>query len=204
SPTCSTSTTVVTTLQQNPGIGVVKSVTSSGPYNTVGQAITYQFVVTNTGNVTLSGVTVTDSPTLTTGPTCVSLSNPGGSCSGSTVASLAPGQSATFTGTYNLTQADLNRGSVSDAGTACGTAPGASSPTCSTSTTVVTTLQQNPGIGIVKSVTSSGPYNTVGQAITYQFVVTNTGNVTLSNVGVTDAPTLTTGPTCVSLSNPGG
>ena len=96
------------TLAQSPSLTVTKSVTSSGPYNTVGQAITYQFVAKNTGNVTLTSVGITDNPVapagaLTTGPTCTGLTGPSGSCTTSSTTTLVPGQSATFTGTYDIT-----------------------------------------------------------------------------------------------------
>jgi uncharacterized repeat protein (TIGR01451 family) len=199
-------------LVQTTTIGVVKSVVPGGPYNAVGQTITYQFVATNTGNVTLTSVHINDTQTppagaLATGPTCVSLSNPAGSCSGSST-TLAPGQSATFTGTYTITQADLDNGTVADSATATGTPPGASPITSSPSPASVP-LTQTATIGVDKSVVPGGPYTSVGQTITYQFVATNTGNQTLTSVHINDTQTLpagslTTGPTCVSLANPAG
>ncbi|WP_189499295.1 DUF7507 domain-containing protein, partial [Luteimonas padinae] len=48
-----------------------------------------------------------------------------------------------------------------------------------------TPIAQEPGIEITKSVTSAGPY-TEGSVISYQFLVANTGDVTLTNVSVTD------------------
>ena len=89
---------------------VLKSVTSAGPYNTVGQTISYGFLVTNTGNVALTSVGVSDTGTapagaLTSGPTCTGLSSPAGSSWGSTT-TLLPGQSATFTAAYTITQAE--------------------------------------------------------------------------------------------------
>jgi List-Bact-rpt repeat protein/Big-like domain-containing protein/centrosomal CEP192-like protein/HYDIN/CFA65/VesB family protein len=123
-------------------VTVTKSVTSTGPYNAVGQAISYSFVAKNTGNVTLSAVGITDTQTapagsLTSGPTCQSLSSPTGTCSGFTT-TLSPGQSATFTGTYTITQADLNNGSVNDSATASGTPPSGSPVTSTPSTATVT------------------------------------------------------------------
>jgi hypothetical protein len=123
-------------------VTVKKSVTSTGPYNTVGQVISYSFVASNTGNVTLHVVEITDTQTapagsLTSGPTCQSLSNPAGTCSGPTT-TLLPGQSATFTGTYTITQADLNNGSVNDSATASGTPPTGSPVTSTPSTATVT------------------------------------------------------------------
>ena len=92
---------------QTSSISIVKSA-SPTELTEPGQTITYTFVVTNTGNTDLTGVGVTDHPTapavlLTTGPTCQSLSNPTGSCSGNSI-SLAPKQVATFTGTYVVTR----------------------------------------------------------------------------------------------------
>ena len=193
-------------------VTVTKSVTSAGPYNTVGQVISYSFVAKNTGNVTLSAVGITDTQTapagsLTSGPTCQSLSSPPGSCSGSTT-TLLSGQSATFTAIYTITQADLDNGSVNDSATASGTPPTGPPVTSAPSTATVTTTSA-PAVTVTKSVTSTGPYNTVGQVISYSFVARNTGNVTLHAVGITDIQTapagsLTSGPTCQSLSSPTG
>jgi uncharacterized repeat protein (TIGR01451 family) len=193
-------------------VTVLKSVTSAGPYNTVGQVISYKFVATNTGNVMLTAVGVADTQTapagaLTTGPNCQSLSSPTGTCSGATT-TLVPGQTATFIATYTITLADLNNGSINDSATASGTPP-TGSPVTSTPSTATVSLTQTAALTVLKSVTSTGPYNTVSQTIAYSFTVTDTGNVTLTSVGVTDTQTapagaLTTGPTCQSLSGPIG
>ena len=44
---------------QSPGLNVVKSSTTSS-VTAAGQVVPYKFTVTNTGNVTLTGVTVSD------------------------------------------------------------------------------------------------------------------------------------------------
>ena len=76
--------------------------------NTAGSTVAYSFLVTNTGNVTLTSVDV-DDPKV--GPvTCP-------------VTSLAPGASTTCTKTYTLTQADVDAGSVVNTATASGTPP---------------------------------------------------------------------------------
>src|SRR3546814_11086155 len=49
----------------------------------------------------------------------------------------------------------------------------------------VVELTQNPGLSLSKRATGEGPY-AVGQYINYEFIVTNTGNVTLTDVVVTD------------------
>ena len=74
-----------------------------------GDTVTYGFVVTNTGNVNLSGVTLAD-PLLTVAGAPVT---------------LAPGASSAagaFTGTYVLTQADVDRGYVQNTATTTGNA----------------------------------------------------------------------------------
>ncbi len=145
--------------------------------------MTYTFAMQNTGNVTLHNVGVTDAqapPSLgsSLGPiTCTTGSN--GSIT------LAPGATDSCSATYTVTQADMDNGSITDTGTARGTPPNSSKPVCATSTaTVIAT--HTPGISVVK--TASLPtVSTVGQAVTYTFTITNTGNVTLDNVNVSDA-----------------
>ncbi len=175
-------------MSATPAVGLVKSVTSSGPYNAVGQTISYTFSVTNTGNVSLTSVGVTDTDTapagaLTSGPNCQSLSSPSGSCSGSTT-TLASGQKANFTATYTITQADINKGSVADSATANGTPPSGPPVTSSPSTATVS-LTQTPALTLAKSASVTS-YSAAATPITYSFKITNTGNVTLTSVGVTD------------------
>ena len=172
----------------SPALTVMKSVTSTGPYNAVGQSITYSFVAKNTGNVTLSSVGITDTQTapagaLTSGPTCQSLSGPAGSCSGSTT-SLVTGQSATFTASYTITSADLDHGSVNDSATASGTPP-TGSPVTSTPSTATVTTTSAPALTVMKTANVAN-YSAPGIVITYSYKVTNSGNVDLTAVSVTD------------------
>ncbi|MBK8547571.1 MAG: DUF11 domain-containing protein [Saprospiraceae bacterium] len=64
------------------------------------------------------------------------------------------------------------------------------------------TADQNPSIEIIKTAVPT-IYSTLGEEVEYTFVVTNTGNVTLTNVEVTDPLFgLTFGPiTCPTASN---
>ena len=75
-----------------------------------GTLVTYDYVVTNTGNVTLTAVTVTDPMPGLSSVTCP-------------LGTLAPGASETCTATYTTTQADVDRGSITNTGTASGTPP---------------------------------------------------------------------------------
>ena len=86
-----------------------------------------------------------------------------------------------------MTQADLDAASITNVATATGTPP-SGPPITSPSPPLVIPSVQSPAISIVKSVTSAGPYNAVGKTIAYQFVATNTGNVTLSDVGIDRHP----------------
>ncbi len=80
----------------------------------VGDTVTYSFVVRNTGNVTLTTLTVTD-PSDGGAVTCAP---PAGG--------LAPNASVTCTGTttHTITQADVDAGSRTDNATATGTSAG--------------------------------------------------------------------------------
>ncbi|MGY0652325.1 beta strand repeat-containing protein, partial [Luteimonas sp. A537] len=169
-----------TPITQDPSLEVTKSVTSTGPY-TEGDTITYQFVVTNTGDVTLTGVSVTDP---LPGLSAITYAWPGAA------GVLDVGQSVTATATYVVTAADVNSGNVHNSAIAGGTPPSTPSnpnppPIDSPPDEEDTPITQEPGLSLVKSAASAGPY-AEGDTITYQFVVTNTGDVTLTNVSVTD------------------
>ena len=175
----------------------------------MGQVVTYSFTAKNTGTVTLSNVTVADAQAapasaLTTNPTCQSLITPAATCSGATT-TLAPGQSATFTATATVTQADLDSGSLDDSATANGTPPSGPAVT-STPATLSVPATQTAAITVLKSA-STASVTAVGQIVTYTFLAKNTGNVTLSSVGIADtqlapAQALTSAPACQSLATP--
>ena len=69
-----------------------------GDGSTVGDVITYTLTVTNNGNVALTKLSIDDLPS--------------GSFSPEVVESIAPGEEVTFTGTYSVTQADIDAGVV--------------------------------------------------------------------------------------------
>ena len=158
--------TVTVNFPQNPTHTTVKTETSTGPY-IAGDTITYNIVVTNTGNITLTGVTVTDNSATV------------GSCTPAQPASLAPNGTMTCPATHIVTLTDINNGSYVNAAT------GDTNQTPPNTNTVTITFAAAPALTTVKSETSTGPY-IVGDTITYDIVVTNTGNVTLTNVTVTD------------------
>ncbi|SDO68316.1 conserved repeat domain-containing protein [Nakamurella panacisegetis] len=191
-PPTSEPSTATVAITPGPALTVVKSATPSDPVNfTVGQVITYSFLITNAGNVTLTDVrptegTFTGSGTMSA-PTC-----PAGA------ASLAPGASVTCTATYTLTQADVDAGHVTNAASATGTPPAGDTTPVAPSSTVTIPGTPNPAITVAKTATPS-TLTAAGQTVVYSFLVTNTGNVTLTDVHPTEtafsgtgtAPTIT-------------
>jgi uncharacterized repeat protein (TIGR01451 family) len=171
-PVVSAPSTVTVPAVASPGISVVKSASPS-TFSAAGQTITYHFAVTNAGNDTLAGVGVTD--TGLPGLSAVTCPQP----------SLAPGASEDCTATYVTTQADVDAGAVTNTATAHGLPPGATTPVVSAPSTATVPAVQSPGIKVVKSASPS-TFSAAGQRINYRFAVTNTGNVTLAGVGVTD------------------
>ena len=105
-----------------------------------------------------------------------------------TVSSLAPGASTVFTATYNLTQNDINAGQVSNTATA-----GADNTAETATDTEVVPVPRVPELTLDKTsslnISSNNPQRAdVGDVITYTFVLTNTGNVTVDNLRIVDAP----------------
>ncbi|MDQ0031067.1 DUF7507 domain-containing protein [Arthrobacter bambusae] len=185
-PVSSNPSSAVVTVQQAPAITLVKSASpSDAAHFTVGQQITYSFAVTNSGNVTLDNVGITE--TAFTGHGTMSATT----CP---VTTLAPGAQTTCTATYTITQADIDQGSITNTATAAGTPPGSTTPVVSSPSTVAVPGQQNPALSLVKSATPA-TVNTAGDTVSYSFLVSNTGNVTLTNVTVSEAAFSGTGGT---------
>ncbi len=185
-----------------PGYTVVKSIvsttTSAGASSTLtdgGDTITYSYTVDNTGNVSLSGVALTDpgvsfnggaANALTSGPTLAS-----GDTDSDNVLDVS--EVWTYSATYVLTQANVDAAAgVTDGveNTVSATAnnpqgtPVAPTPGGST-LTATATIPASPALTIDKTADTAGPL-TVGQVVNYTYLVTNTGNVTISGVNVTE------------------
>ncbi|WP_449500867.1 DUF7507 domain-containing protein, partial [Aureivirga marina] len=152
-----------------------------------GDVITYTIEVTNTGNTTLSNISVTDSEIdFGTNPT--------------TAANLNVGETETFTGTYVLTQADIDSGSYSVQSSVTSTLPDGTTvvedtlsddpETVADNDETITALNQTGTIELTTNdsldLGADGILN-AGDVITYTIEVTNTGNTTLSNISVTDS-----------------
>jgi uncharacterized repeat protein (TIGR01451 family) len=165
---------------ETPSLNLVKTANpiTFGP---AGDRITYTTVTTNTGDVTLTNVTVRD-PLI-----------PGATCTPSVpVASLAVGASIRCTGTYTVSEADAAAGVVNNTARAVGTSPAGRSITAS-GTAKVPGPKPAPVLSLTKIPTPS-KFAATGDTITYRIVATNTGVVPVTNAVVSD-PQLT-GLTC--------
>jgi uncharacterized repeat protein (TIGR01451 family) len=159
----------------SPALTITKSATPI-TYNALGQPITYTYTVTNSGNVNLSYITVTD----TTLHQRISISN----------SSLAPGQSTTGKYTYMTSQTDVENNYVVN--TATSSCIFNHHQVSNTNTATVNAVQ-SPALLITKTVCVSpinvdapGTYSAPGQFIKYTYTVQNTGNVYLSNIWIID------------------
>ena len=181
-----------------PGVAAIKTGTIDlGPDNqpSIGDIITYQFAVTNTGNVTLKNVAMTD-PKAVFSPV-------------TTIASLAPGitDAATFVATHALTAADITAGQAQNQATVNAKTPKAVTITALSDdndlTTHDPTIVQWPAIALLKTVSSitdvnANGFTDAGDLINYAFKVVNTGKFTLNNITITD-PLMPTGITGAPL-----
>ncbi|WP_285462408.1 hypothetical protein [Agromyces sp. NBRC 114283] len=159
-----------------PGLSIEKSADRAELI--VGETITYSFVVTNTGNVTLADVTVEEGDFSGSGELSAV------SCPAE-AASLAPGDRVTCTATYEVTQADVDRGSIENSATANGVPPAGGDPVGSEPGEARVPQDPAPGLSLVKSADAERAERP-GQLITYSFTISNIGNVTVSDIVVSD------------------
>jgi len=102
-------------LSDEPELTLDKQITAGNPYAAAGDLITYGYLVSNTGNVSLTGpVTIDDDRTTVDCPDVTTVGNLDGM--------LNPGESLTCTAEYSVTTDDIAAGSVMN--TAMATAGG--------------------------------------------------------------------------------
>ena len=193
---------------QNPGLSVVKSLVTAPTFaggvdpsiSDVGDTITYKYVVTNSGNLTMNGVLPVEN--------LADISFNGSAANGGSMSAftpttpsaslpitLAPGASQTFTGVYTMSQLDVDHAAgvtngVSNTAKANGTTPLLVSFTGGASNTITTTIPPGPKLTVLKTKvlndTNANGTADLGEVINYTYVVTNSGNVTMTNVFLTD------------------
>ncbi len=186
--TCTITNTYVPPFVPNPAIQIEKATNGfdadnpPGPSVVVGSTVTWTYVVTNTGNVPLANVTVTDDQA---GVTPV---YQGGDTNTNNLLDL------TETWTYQATGTAV-AGQYANIGTVTGFYPQGEEQVDDNDPShyvgYVPTVDE-PAIQIEKATNGfdadnpPGPSVVVGSTVTWTYVVTNTGNVPLANVTVTD------------------
>ncbi|MBT0957857.1 DUF11 domain-containing protein [Alphaproteobacteria bacterium KMM 3653] len=172
-------------IEQVISLAIVKTADDSGVSDPAvdGETITYGFNVINTGNVTLTDVTVTDPLD-------------GIELTGAPIPTLLPGVEVinAYTGSYDYDLDDINAGEVENQATATGKDPldndvtDLSGETYEDDNPIVVPLVQDPQIALIKTSTSDrlGTPPQEGDELDFQFTVTNTGNVTLTGITISD------------------
>ncbi|SFS95396.1 DUF7507 domain-containing protein, partial [Sphingobacterium wenxiniae] len=178
-----------TTLPQDSRIALIKTHDKQPVEGTdcvevrVGDVVTYTFVVTNVGNTILNDINIVDDME---GLSSISSDETG---------NLAVGRSRIFKATYTVRQADLNAGVIRNTAVVTAISPQGevtdqSGTALDNNTATELNICQSASVALVKThnkVNTEGEdcaVLEVGEELTYTFVVTNTGNVTLSNVKV--------------------
>ncbi|MBR9915323.1 MAG: DUF11 domain-containing protein, partial [Algicola sp.] len=203
-----------TVIPQNPSMSLTKTSNldlGADGVVSVGDVITYTYTISNTGDVTLFDLSVTEDAADFTGtgtlPTPVYVSGGADLDGDADLEDLAVGAGTiVYTATYAITQADIDAGVVTNQATANGNDPAGNSitddsddpsdPTDNDNNgdgepddTTITTLLQEPGLDIVKvaAILDNGDgVIGVNDIITYTITVTNSGNVTLNSIVITD------------------
>ena len=159
----------------NPSLAVVKTSDKTGVVK-LGETITYTITVTNNGNVTINDIEVTDELTGNTGDNAF------------TIDRLAVGETKQFTATYTVTEDDILEGTIVNRATAIGKDPRNEEVT-GDGEVRVDTEEKDSHLTVSKETTSepeNGEKYALGETINYLITVTNDGNLTLTNVKVTD------------------
>ena len=159
----------------NPSLAVVKTSDKTGVVK-LGETITYTITVTNNGNVTINDIEVTDELTGNTGDNAF------------TIDRLAVGETKQFTATYTVTEDDILEGTIVNRATATGKDPRNEEVT-GDGEVRVDTEEKDSHLTVSKETTSepeNGEKYALGETINYLITVTNDGNLTLTNVKVTD------------------
>lgn len=187
-PVTSNTATQTATATQSPAISLDKSITAFANYAAVGQVIQYSYLLTNSGNVTIRG-------TGTGGEFLVDDDHASVTCP-LTTTELDPTETVTCTASYTVIQADLDAGNVLNTATAH--ARFGAIPFDSNVDTANALSHQTPEITLVKTVTSGDLYIAAGDTVEYSYLLTNSGNVTLTGNGTSNEFTVTDDHTTVT------
>ncbi|MFZ1814767.1 MAG: hypothetical protein WBO55_16100 [Rhizobiaceae bacterium] len=156
----------------------IGKVASLGNVSTVGATINYTITVQNTGDTAMTGTTITDDLVQGVSSTGMLVSGPTGD--GAPVGVFGVGETWVYTTAYAVTQANLDNGA-----NLVNTATFDTAEMSPASASATTTITQSPSMSIAKTADDTTDV-IVGQTVTYTYVVTNTGNITIDSVAVND------------------
>ena len=174
-----TSTATVPTAMSKQSLSIEKQVdktTIEANDARPGTKLTYSFIVTNTGEATIKDISIVDS-----------MKSIGNVQVDKTT--LKPNESATASVTYQITQSDIASGSVKNVAHATGTGIDNSTITSNNSSVTTAIVNQQTELTLSKTVDKqqlSGNEAHTGQELLYHFKITNDGNVTMTNVSISD------------------
>ncbi|MFA5814863.1 MAG: Calx-beta domain-containing protein [Bacteroidales bacterium] len=181
-----TSNEVTVFAKQSPVLVLTKTAEETS-YSNIGDLIHYTNEIKNTGNVKITGITLTDPNTSTTGS--------------NQIASLNPGESVTIRTTHTISQADLNVGLVEKTASISGNDPNNHSIRINSNKVIVKGSQQAQMTTALTA--AENTFSLPGDVIHYTIEVRNTGNVTLTNLKITDQDAMLTNGNSVADLVPG-
>ncbi|WP_188444651.1 DUF7507 domain-containing protein, partial [Belliella aquatica] len=159
--------TVTVPVDQRNTISLEKSANKT-VVTAAGEEVVYTLTLTNTGNTTLTDVVIEDTMLGVT----------------ETVGTLAPGATVSFNYTYEVTQSDIDNGSIVNVATVTSEDPTGDKP--EDDATVTVPVDQRNTISLEKSANKT-VVTAAGEEVVYTLTATNTGNTTLTNVVIVDA-----------------
>ncbi len=181
-----------TTITQTAAWSMTKVATEAN-YDAAGDILHYTITLTNEGNISIGNIVVTDP-----GADAGSILRTGGDTDSDN--RLDPNETWTYTATHTVTLADLDAAIYSNTATANGsTVVGAIAPAEDSADVIGL---QNPELTLVKSA-DRDEYTAPGEIINYSLTVTNTGNVTITGINVTDPIVTVTCPSAPYTLVPG-
>jgi gliding motility-associated-like protein/uncharacterized repeat protein (TIGR01451 family) len=145
-------------------------------YDAAGDILHYTIAINNDGNVSIGNITVTDP-----GANAGSIIRTGGDTD--TDNRLDPDETWVYTASHTVSQADIDAGHFTNTATATGSTIASGTITSTASADVIGL--QKPQLTLVKAADRT-EYTAPGEVINYTLRVTNTGNVTVTGITMTD------------------
>ncbi|MGW4384147.1 DUF7507 domain-containing protein, partial [Kitasatospora sp. NPDC004531] len=149
-------------------LDIGKRADSPGPFH-LGEAVSYTYVVTNSGTAAVANLTVSDDHVASV--TC-------------DVATLGPSESTLCHGSYVISAADVTAGQVTNTAHAAGTDPEGRTVESRPAEATVPVVGE-ARLVLQKAADSAGPFH-AGDTVPYTYTVTNTGTAAVANLTVSD------------------